>query len=285
MPLKALRSLKDLVKETTARLILQALWERSGRAPNAHAANLARLLRLIAKHHAGAPEPVLELIGNAESKLRPGKTGMTEYNKRKLRRIIGDAMALKRLVQLPQSVLESLDPARPTVSDALALQSCLAIQIELQAPMRAKNLAGLDFAQHLDVRAEACHIVIEPLEVKNDLPLEYTLGASVMRLLTLYRDIYWPLLARETKTTAIFISRTGRQKPPDALGAQISKFLEAHAGITMNVHLFRHLAGYLFLKAHPGEYEPVAPAPRPQIDPDNGRLLRRPRAGSFVQAL
>ena len=25
----------------------------------------------------------------------------------------------------------------------------------------------------------------------------------------------------------------------------------------MNVHLFRHLAGYLFLKAHPGEYEPV----------------------------
>jgi site-specific recombinase XerD len=25
----------------------------------------------------------------------------------------------------------------------------------------------------------------------------------------------------------------------------------------MNIHLFRHLAGYLFLKAHPGEYEPV----------------------------
>ena len=258
VPLSASRSLKHLVKEDTARQILQALWTRSRKQPNAHAANLARLLRLIAKHHAGAPEAIIELIGKAEAKLRPGKIGMTERNKKKLRQIIDDPRALNRLIQLPQTVLAGLDPARPTLSDAFALQSCVAIQIELQAPMRAKNLAGLDFAQHLDVVSpEACHIVIEAQDVKNDQTLEYVLGPSFMRLLTLYERVYWPLLAGETKTTAVFISRTGRQKTPAAFGAQITKFLKAQAGIAMNLHLFRHLAGYLFLKAHPGEYEPV----------------------------
>ena len=28
-------------------------------------------------------------------------------------------------------------------------------------------------------------------------------------------------------------------------------------GLDVNIHLFRHLAGYLFLKQHPGEYETV----------------------------
>jgi integrase len=183
---------------------------------------------------------------------------MTDHNKKKLRHIIDDEPALQRLVQLPQTVLASLDLARPTLTDALALQSCLAIQIELHAPMRAKNLAALDFAQHFDVVSpNACHIDIKPLEVKNDQSLHYVLGPSFIRLLTVYRDVYWPLLAGKSKTTAVFISRAGRQKPPDALGAQVAKFLKARAGIAMNIHLFRHLAGYLFLKEHPGEYEPV----------------------------
>lgn len=256
--LKALRSLKDLVREPTARAILQALWDRSAHKPNGHTANLARLLRLIAKHHAGASIAVVALIGKAEAKLRPGKIGMTERNRRKLRRIVDDPQALARLVNLPHKILTKLDPTRPTLADALALQSCLAIQIELMAPMRAKNLAELDLDRHFDVVGpETCHIRIEALEVKNNQTLEYILGLSFMRLLVPYRDVYRPLLLGKATTTALFISRNGRQKTPDALSAQISKYIADETGLDVNPHLFRHLAGYLFLKAHPGEYEPV----------------------------
>jgi site-specific recombinase XerC len=258
VPLASLGSLTDLTKEATARLILQALWERSQGAKNAHAANLARLLRLIADKHVRAPQTVIEMIGKAESKFRPGKIGMTERNKRKLRHIIDAPKTLRRLLQLPGAVVASLDPRHPTLADALTVQSCLAIQIELVAPMRAKNLAGLDFRQHLDFVAPGlCHVMIEAADVKNDRALEYVLGPAVVQMLNLYRDVYWPLLAGKSKTSPVFISRNGRRKPPDALGAQITKFIREHAGFSMNIHLFRHLAGYLFLKAHPGEYEPV----------------------------
>jgi hypothetical protein len=48
-----------------------------------------------------------------------------------------------------------------------------------------------------------------------------------------------------------------KRKNPAQLSTQITKFIFDQTGIYMNVHLFRHLAGYIFLRAHPGEYEPV----------------------------
>ncbi|MBM3552364.1 MAG: hypothetical protein FJX45_11485 [Alphaproteobacteria bacterium] len=256
--LSSLRSLKGVVKEPIVRAILEALWVRSNHKANAHAANLARLLRLIAKHHAGAPQAVLALINRAESRLRPGKQGMTDRNRKKLRRIVDDEETLHRLIQLPSEVAARVDRDTPSFADAIAIQTALAIQIVLMAPMRAKNLAGLDFKHHVDIINPACcHIVIEAADVKNDRDLEYSLGAGFMRLLTLYRDTYWPILAGDRQTSAVFISRNGRQKTPGALGVQIASFIKEHVGVDMHVHLFRHLAGYLFLRAHPGEYEPV----------------------------
>jgi hypothetical protein len=253
-----LRRLKDLAREPIARQILHALWDRNGRKANAHAANLARLLRLIAKHHARAPQTVIDLIGKAESRLRPGKQGMTERNKKKLRQIVDDAQTLRRLIQLPAATAATVDPHDPTFADAIALQSALAIQAVLMAPMRAKNLASLDFERHLDILGpDRCHIMIRPEDVKNDQMLEYSLGADFMRLLRLYRETYWPMLAGGKRTSSIFISRNGRQKSPGALGAQIAEFIKERVGVSMNIHLFRHLAGYLFLRKHPGEYEPV----------------------------
>jgi hypothetical protein len=256
--LSMINGLKDLVGEPVARQILQTLWERSGRKPNGHAANLARLLRLIAKHHVKAPQDVLDLIGKAESRLRPGRQGMTDRNKKKLRQIVDNEETLRRLIQLPAEVMAGLDASKPTVTDAINMQLAVAVQTVLLAPMRAKNLAALDFERHIDaVGPDCCHIVIEAQDVKNDQNLEYALGADFTRLLNIYRKVYWPLLAGDKQTAAIFLSRTGRQKTPEALGAQIAKFIKNRVGVSMHIHLFRHLAGYLFLKAHPGEYEPV----------------------------
>jgi integrase len=252
-----LKSLCDLTCEKACRIILAQIWRKNDKKANAHGANLARLMFLIAKHHCGAPQSILDLIRNAESKLRPKKSGMTARNRAKLRTILEDK-ALPRLLKLPQIFMAGLDPSNPTLSDAVDLQSAVAIAIELVAPMRAKNLAGLDVKEHFDIVSDGqCHIVIDAGNVKNHQTLNYVLGPSFMKLFKLYEEVYRPLLLGWVESSSIFVSRYGRTKSPAALGAQVQLFIKEQTGIRLNIHLFRHLTGYIYLRHCPGQYEPV----------------------------
>jgi site-specific recombinase XerD len=172
--------------------------------------------------------------------------------------LILEDKALPQLLKLPSLFLETLDISTPTLADAVRLQSALAIQIELVAPMRAKNLAALDIERQLDfVSTTQCHIIIEGDEVKNDQTLNYVLGVTFIKLYRIYVEIYRPLLLKDQKSSSLFISRTGRTKNPAELGAQMQSFIKDQIGLRMNVHLFRHLTGYIYLLHYPGQYEPV----------------------------
>jgi hypothetical protein len=113
-PIAATESLGDLTGEYSVRAILRALWETNGKGRNGHGANLARLLRLIAKNHTAAPQKTVDLIKTVEGKLRPAKQGMTDSNRAKLRHVIHDEN-LKRLVQLPGQFVAGLDIDNPTI--------------------------------------------------------------------------------------------------------------------------------------------------------------------------
>ena len=255
--LKDLQSLADLTSAAAARRILSHIWEKNGKKRNAHAANLARFLRLIAHHHCNVPNDVLQLIRSAENKFKEPKAGMTEKNKRRLRTILEDKHFIKFL-RLPSDSLAAVDTAHPTFADAIAIQSALAMQIELEAPMRAKNLAQLDLDRHFDFVSDTqCHIDIEADDVKNDQNLSYVLGETFVRLFRVYVDVYRPLLMGPQNSSALFISRHGRSKDPSELAGQLQRFIHKGVVLRMNVHLFRHLTGYIYLRHHPGEYEPV----------------------------
>jgi site-specific recombinase XerD len=124
--------------------------------------------------------------------------------------------------------------------------------------MRMENLSGLLLDQHFDrVGPDTIHVVIDRAQVKNKKDLTYQLSPSVVHLLDLYVSTYRPLLLGRSNSSALFVSRNGRQKDPAQLGNQITKLIRQETGLEVNPHLFRHLAGYLFLEAHPGQYEPV----------------------------
>jgi site-specific recombinase XerD len=255
--LQDLETLNELVTEAALKKILGHIWTKTNKSRNAHAANLARFLRLIAKYHCNAPESILQLIRNAEDKFKPETSGMTAKNKKRLRTILEDT-ALPRLLTLPADSIVMLDPAHPTLADAIKVQSALAMQIELEAPMRAKNLAALDINQHFDFVSDTqAHIIVESDDVKNKVTLNYVLGGRFMKLYRLYVNHYRPLLVGEHQTSALFISRTGRTKNPAELAAKLQSFIKDGTGLRMNVHLFRHLTGYIFLRHFPGQYEPV----------------------------
>jgi site-specific recombinase XerD len=256
-PPSSIKRVADLVEPNAVRLILEPLWNGPGESENAHISNLARLMALIAEHWAFQPTEEIELIKTAEANFRPPKQGMTDRNRGKLRTLM-DPDAFRKLVNLPYRTVEELDHDHPTVSDAVIVQSALAVALLLAAPVREKNLASIDIQRHIQrVSAEVGYMGFPAHEVKNERDLDFPLSARILRLLDLYLKTYRPLLLKGKQSSKLFVSWSGRQKTPAELGAQIPKLIRDRLGLDVNVHLFRHLAGYIHLRSHPGEYEVV----------------------------
>jgi site-specific recombinase XerD len=253
----SIKRLADLVEPDVVKLILEALWEEHGREENAHASNLARLMAIIAQYWAFRPVEEIKRIKAAEAKLRPPKRGMTDRNRAKLRTLM-DRDTLRKLVNLPYKALDELDHTYPTVFNAVIVQSALAVALVSAAPVREKNLASIDIKKHIQrVSDDVGYLIFPAHEVKNAHDLEYPLSPRTLGLLDLYLKTYRPLLLKGEQSSKLFVSWSGRQKTPAELAAQIPKFIRTRLGLDVNLHLFRHLAGYVFLTAQPGEYETV----------------------------
>jgi integrase len=176
-------------------------------------------------------------------------------------RVFDEPVNVKRLVNLPERMMRSAARLpNPGYNDAIRAQTALAIAIELAAPLRAKNLAGLRLDQHLvrsrPGRGAVVHLVIPAGEIKNKKPLEFELARDVARLLDLYLKKFRPLLVTDG-SSCLFPARQGGAKTPAQLADQIKRAIKRETGLTMNVHLFRHACAFLFLKAHPCAYETV----------------------------
>jgi integrase len=256
----SITSLADLVATDAAKLALTFFWQRNGERKTGQLHNFARLIVNIAKHLVKAPTDQLDELRTLSRQINPGKGDMTERNRARLR-VFDDPVNVERLVNLPESMLRPLTRLRdPGYNDAVRAQTALAIAIELVAPMRAKNLAGLRLDRHL-IRSRpepgaVMHLVIPPGEVKNKNPLEFELPQDVVRFLDLYVEKFRPLLVTDG-SSYLFPARKGGAKTPAQMADQIKRAIKIDTGLTVNAHLFRHLCAYLYLKAHPGEYETV----------------------------
>lgn len=100
------------------------------------------------------------------------------------------------------------------------------------------------------------HLVIPKGEVKNKEPLEFELSAAVVDLLDLYVTRFRPRLLG-MRGSSLFPVPKREAKAPHQLSEQISARIRRDTGLAMNVHLFRHLAAYLYLRAHPTDYQTV----------------------------
>jgi len=253
-------SLADLISVDAAKIALTFFWKRNGQRKSGQLHNFARLIVGIAKHWVKVPADHLEALKKLRVEVDPGKGEMTERNRTRLR-VFDDPINVEQLINLPESMLRSV--ARlpdPGYNDAVRAQTALAIAIELVAPLRAKNLAGLRLDRHL-VRSRSgpgavMHLVIPPGEVKNKNPLEFELPTDILRLLELYLEKFRPLLVTDG-SSYLFPARQGGAKTPAQLADQIKRSIKKGTGLTVNAHLFRHVCAFLYLKAHPGDYETV----------------------------
>jgi len=164
------------------------------------------------------------------------------------------------LLGLPRKLVRLARKRGLSNKAALIFQTALAIEIELKAPIRLKNLVGLRVGEHIlfsrSERKGAVHLVIPAEEVKGGrIPIELELRGEIVKLFEHYLETYRPLLGRDDGY--VFPGACAGHKHEVTLSGQIVNAIDRHAGLRMNVHLFRHLAAKLYLDDNPGDYVTV----------------------------
>lgn len=94
------------------------------------------------------PEESLVLIRRAESKFREKTKGLSEPTRRILAWFLNEDN-LKSLIGLPDKIYRKLSCIEPKISNVNELQSALAIEILLNAPITISKLANLVFNQNI----------------------------------------------------------------------------------------------------------------------------------------
>jgi hypothetical protein len=220
---ESLRSLADVVAVDVVKDGLRFFIDRANGKASKQVYQIARMLTALARHWVKADENDLKPLQAICRRLDPGKPGLTDKNRNRLRQF-DDPVHVRALVTLPQQIL-ARQHRRPMhfARDALEIQSALGVELLLMIPMRIGNLASLDLERNI-VRTRArgkgtVHLCVPPADVKNGMALEAELPPETVKLLDRYLERYRPLLLK-TPSSALFPSPTGGSKSRHTLGLQ-----------------------------------------------------------------
>jgi integrase len=225
--------------------------------------NLAHLLHKIARYWCKLEGPALEPLTRIKRNLmRKPISGLTAKNRERLRPFT-DRANIETLLLLPQRVYERVRQSnRNRVRDLVEVQIALALELLLMAPIRRANLVALRIGpdghvRHRQDRRGTTHIVIAGVEVKNGEELEFPLPRETAELVELYLRVYRPQLPHpESEWLFPGEGRLGH-KSLDGFSHQFTKTIHRLTGLTVNMHLMRHLGAKLYLDHNPGAYETV----------------------------
>jgi integrase len=249
--------MRDLVELDAFKEGVRFFLERRGGESSSAIVDLVAAFKAIARHHLHLGQFELDRIGGILRRLGPGRRGLTNKNRARLRPF-DDPANVQALLRLPERLMAMAARNRIPRAGALQAQMAVAIEILIMTAMRAGNLVRLDIDQNLVRlgRGKQLHIVVPAHNVKNREPLDFPLPAPSIQLIERYLKEFWPLLA-PPGCTALFPRRFARSKGRNSLGMQISKTVRALTGLEMNPHLFRHAMAKIYLDRNPGGHEIV----------------------------
>jgi integrase len=251
---EAIGSIADLLSLHRYQEILRFFLDRHGGPRSHQAAEVAAFLKDVARHWAKVDEPTLAKMKRISSRLALPRRGMTAKNRERLRPF-DDTENVAAFLALPQRLRREVEISkRNDRSKAMLSQMAAAIALLQAAPIRLKNLTALDVNRNLIARGKRLYLVVAESEVKNNEPIDFELPAETRDILVWYVREHRPLLISEL-TNALFPGPRGGAKSSNTLAKQIPQTVFRFTGLRINVHLFRHAAGKLFLDARPGQYE------------------------------
>jgi len=226
--------------------------------------NILATLLAIARYHVAAPAETVERILAAKdlvtSQLGSGQRRMSPKSQRRLDQF-RDEDNVARIIALPEKLMrramKQIGSSRAAVDATVAaamtfLMACPAFRI---ANLAALNL-NEDLTREEHGKRIAFVIHVAPHKTKGRQAIDAVIGQPWATVIDKYLRHHRPDLS-DDGARWVFPRRSGGSRTPDHFGDMIAKAIYRETGIVMNPHLFRHLAGALFLEAHPGEYESV----------------------------
>jgi integrase len=254
-----LASLASLVEPETFKKILRQCWERDGRKLSAYTHGVAGTLIAIAREWVRVPAEILAKLKALRAKLGSLLAGMTEKNRATLRKF-DDPRLLTALIEVPDKLWRrarrDLATSRRPFID---LQSALAIDLLLHAPVRMENLSSLRFGEHIhwpQGRGKPALMRFGLDETKNEVQLEFEISAELGERLWTYREEIAPKVTG-SRPDAVFVTWAGKPKTQAALSIAIERTVLRNIGIKITPHQFRHICAKIILDANPGAHELV----------------------------
>ncbi len=260
-PKDTIGSLSILTEPDNYKTILRFFINRNDGEPPTWLHGLASKLVAIARYHVRRPAHEIEALAAVQRRVKVTRDGLTEKNKVRLGQF-DDPRNVALLVRLPNFVSSRvMGRSSPSRWDALDVMYAVAVDILLAVPMRRSNLAALDVNRHIFWRGHGAGryatLMIPGHEVKNGVAIEADLPKETSRLLRLYVDRYLPMVGKAPGDWLFPKASSGGHRSPGSLANQMVCFIQRETGLEVNAHLFRHLAGMLYLMRFPGQYEVV----------------------------
>jgi integrase len=258
---ESLTGLKVLLQPQTVAAGLTYLLDRNGGTPSPQISHLATFLPTLARR-LDASDEIVGRLRKIATKLKITQHGMTLRN-REAMRAFDDEETVRALVMLPSRLLdEVLKSRRKGYHEAKMIQTALAIELLLNAPVRRKNLASIELERHLlevgSRRERRVHLRFGAAEVKNTNDLEFPLMPETINLLDLYVTDWRAVMCAGQQTPFLFPGeQSDRHKGKGVLSSQIREVVHAYTRLDMPMHRFRHAVGKIFLDRNPGQYEVV----------------------------
>ena len=204
---ETLTKLAVTLEPQTAAAGLRYLVDRNGGTSCPQISNIATYLPTLARRLDLSNETVARLQKMAK-KLKVTQHGMSERNREALRPF-DDEKAVHTLVNLPIGIInEVLKSGRKTYRKAKLIQTALAIELLLGAPVRIQNLASIEVDRHLvDLstrRERRVHLRFPAHEVKNGTELDFPLMPETVDLLDEYIAVWHPILCKGHESPFLF---------------------------------------------------------------------------------
>ena len=270
-PLERLTSLAVLLERDNMQALLNWHYARGDGKVGAHLGVMGATLAILARHHVKLPpEHLAEILEDLKEVRPPKQRQMTAKNERRLRQF-DDLDNLGALLHLPNTLFAEAErlrdgtspdpegdgrPPRPREAAWLAAVA-VAIEVELCCPLRLTNLVSLRLGQHLVCLGRdgkhVTHLMIEGNETKNEDPIRWPISKALALAIERYSKGFRPHAGPGAGSDWLFPHRDRADTHRERTGfaTAIVDAIHRHAGIRVNVHLFRAFCGSLVLESQP----------------------------------
>lgn len=248
-PIEKMTSLAVLTDPVNAKAALRHVMARNGNRPTPNTEHQARLLLTIARHWVRDPEQARALQGIVAN-LHIPRLGMTQKNKDRLRQLdVPENVDL--LLALPARIYRAAQTNEPEGPHAARLMYALAVQILIFAPIRVGNLYRLEIGKEIREvrhgRQRQRYLVLDASDTKTKRTYEAPLPVEINWMLDAWLAQHRGKIFNG-RTTLLFPNPRGELRSSNAFSAKLSKFIARETGLDINTHLFRHIAGKLYLE-------------------------------------